>query len=176
MVTRVLATAGLLLVLLAATASCTGGTPDEPSAAPVVPSSSPAVSAAASQAPGASPSRGPSPRPSPSLSPTPVGDPAPPELIGEWHTAVTNGEQVTLRLQETLYGITRGAGVGSGKLVVQGGEITFFGSQLCEGTGTYRWSLADGALTFTPVGPDACGGRSLVLDGFTYTGGPDPSP
>lgn len=76
---------------------------------------------------------------------------------------------VELRIRENRYGITRGAGAATGQLSVEGDRITFSGSNLCEGTGTYSWSLEGGAVTFTAVGTDPCGGRVDVLDGITYT-------
>ena len=120
----------------------------------------------------------PSPSPTPAPSPTPPALPAPPELVGTWRTVIevrsgaqTLSPDVELRLQETRYGITRGAGAHPGKISVGGDRITFYASDICDGTGIYRWSLADGKLTFRSVEPDPCGGRADVLDGISYTSG-----
>ncbi len=89
-----------------------------------------------------------------------------------WHTALSETDQVELRLHEDLYGITRGPEGQPGRIAVQGDEIAFYrsiSSISCNGTGTYRWSLHEGSLTFTSIEPDPCGGRSAVLDGITYT-------
>ena len=74
-----------------------------------------------------------------------------------------------LRLHDNLYGITRGPVNEPGKIAVQGDQIALDSNILCKGTGTYRWSLHEGSLTFTSIEPDPCGGRSAALDGFTYT-------
>jgi hypothetical protein len=103
-------------------------------------------------------------------SPTPP-DPAPAELIGSWQTMLGT-EQVTLDLAEHSYRVHRGPDVLGGRLAVRDDEIDFSHSTLCEGTGTYRWSLAAGALTFTPIQKDACRGRAEWLDGQTYTKAP----
>lgn len=56
-----------------------------------------------------------------------------------------------------------------GDIKVVGGTIIFSGSNICDGTGTYRWSIESEALTFTASDGDPCPGRSEVLDGVTYT-------
>ena len=97
-------------------------------------------------------------------------DTAPPELEGAWRSDLGGGDRVTLTLRGTTYLISRGGNAGSGVTSVAGDTIVFSGSNLCEGMGTYRWSLDSEALTFTATGAaDPCGGRMQVLDGVTYT-------
>jgi hypothetical protein len=103
-------------------------------------------------------------------SPTPP-DPAPTELIGSWQLTLGT-EQVTLDLAEHSYRVHRAPDVVGGRIAVRGDEIDFSHSTLCEGTGTYRWTLAAGALTFTSLQKDACRGRAEYLDGQTYTKAP----
>jgi hypothetical protein len=94
--------------------------------------------------------------------------PAPHELQGAWVTVLYDGEQVTLTLSESYYGITRGPNHASGAIAVHGDRIEFSQSSLCIGTGGYRWSLTQDSLLFTNVLSDQCGGRREVLDGQTY--------
>lgn len=157
---RAVATVALLLM----TASCAGAQPPPSTASSVAATAAPSPSVATPLP--ASPSPRPSPSPSPSA---PPGGPAPPELTGAWHTALSASDQVELRLHDNLYGITRGPVNEPGKIAIQGDQIAFYSSILCKGTGTYRWSLHDGSVTFTSIEPDPCGGRSAVLDGITYT-------
>lgn len=109
--------------------------------------------------------------PTTSPSPTPVENPAPAELHGLWETEFdvpgsANGT-ASMTLSEGRYLInTMGIPV-AGSIAVRGDEIEFFDSDACDGTGTYRWSLADGALTFTVV-RDGCPGRRQLLDGATF--------
>jgi hypothetical protein len=109
-----------------------------------------------------------SPRPtaSPTAQPTERPDAAPEELQGEWQT--TNGDPATLTILRTSYHVRRGGGFGRGNISVDGEEIVFSGSDLCEGSGTYVWQIEDGTLTFTPVDDDPCGGRTAVLIDRVY--------
>jgi hypothetical protein len=99
-------------------------------------------------------------------------DPAPQALQGTWVTVLKDGsnQQVTLRLGETSYGISRGTDGASGTIAVRGDLIEFFRSSACVGTGSYRWSLTGGSLAFTEsaLGSEACPGRGEVLNGYTY--------
>jgi hypothetical protein len=147
-----------VVLTLAGCGSTVTATPEPTATVPV----SPSVSVVAS--PVATPKASKSPR---APSPTPP-DPAPAELIGSWHATVGT-EQVTLDLAEHSYRVHRGADVLGGRLAVRDDEIDFSHSTLCEGTGTYRWSLAADALTFTPIQKDECKGRAEWLDGQTYT-------
>lgn len=52
---------------------------------------------------------------------------------------------------------------GSGQVTVEGDAIEFYGSNLCEGSGDYTWTVEGDVLTFTMIGTDPCSGRSDVL-------------
>ena len=80
-------------------------------------------------------------------------------------------EKVTLDLAEHTYRVHRGPELVGGRIAVRGDEIDFSHSNVCEATGTYRWTLEAGALTFTSIQRDLCG-RAKVLDGQTYTKAP----
>jgi hypothetical protein len=93
---------------------------------------------------------------------------APTQLIGSWSTTLDSGDMLTLTLTDKSYRLTRGPNSGSGRIAVQGDEIEFSGSNLCDGTGTYHWSIDGDSLTFTAFGPaDTCGG-TRVLAGQVY--------
>jgi len=51
------------------------------------------------------------------------------------------------------------------------GDRVVFNSPHCErGSGTYRWSIDSGELTFEPLEPlDPCPGRLIFLEGVVYT-------
>jgi len=87
---------------------------------------------------------------------------APPELAGQWRRNV-QGQEVTLTLDGGGYHIQRGPASGSGRISVDGDEIEFFGSGLCNGSGTYTWAFEDGRLRFTEIVADPCDGRTSVL-------------
>jgi hypothetical protein len=150
-----------VVLILAGCGGTVTATPEPPATVAVSPSVAVVSSPVATPKPSKSP-RAPSPTPP---------DPAPAELIGSWHATVGT-EQVTLDLAEHSYRVHRGSDVLGGRLAVRDDEIDFSHSTLCEGTGTYRWSLAAGALTFTPIQKDACRGRAEWLDGQTYTKAP----
>jgi hypothetical protein len=109
-----------------------------------------------------------SPQPTESATPLPTerADMAPEVLQGEWQT--TNGDPATLTILRTSYQVRRGGGFGRGNISVDGQEIVFSGSELCEGSGTYEWQIEDGTLTFTPLDDDPCGGRTAVLIDRVY--------
>jgi hypothetical protein len=101
---------------------------------------------------------------------TAAADAAPPEMEGTWRTDLGNGDRVTLTLRGTDYIIQRGGNSGNGDISVDGDLIIFSGSSLCDGVGTYQWSVEGDSLTLTPTeSGDPCGGRLPVLDGVTYT-------
>ena len=109
--------------------------------------------------------------PTASPSPTPVEHPAPTELQGLWEAEfeVPGGGlgTATLTVSEGRYIVnTMGVPI-IGSIAVRGDEIEFFDSDACDGRGSYRWSLEDGALTFTVV-RDGCPGRKQLLDGVTF--------
>lgn len=66
------------------------------------------------------------------------------------------------------YQITRGGNTGSGKVSVTSDVVRFFGSELCDGVGDYRWTVSDEALTLESVEPDACPRRAEALEGVPY--------
>ena len=103
----------------------------------------------------------PSPSPSPSPTVNFLEPTVPAELAGTWRRSV-GGQTVDLSLQ-VGYTIQRGAGRGSGRVTIDGDDIEFHGSNLCEGSGIYTWVVEDDTLTFTMVGTDPCSGRSEVL-------------
>lgn len=106
----------------------------------------------------------------PTTSTTAAADAAPPELEGTWRTYLGNSDRVALTLRGTSYQISRGGNSGTGDISVEGDTIVFSGSSLCDGVGTYQWSIGGEALTFTAGDAgDPCGGRRPVLDGVTYT-------
>jgi hypothetical protein len=158
---RFLAAAAVL-----ALAGCGGTVTATPEPAATVPVS-PSVSVVAS--PVATPKANKSPRP-PSPTPTPP-DPAPAELIGSWQMMLGT-EKVTLDLAEHTYRVRRGPESVGGGIAVRGDEIDFSHSNVCEATGTHRWTVEAGALTFTSIQRDPCSGRAKVLDGQTYTKAP----
>jgi hypothetical protein len=94
------------------------------------------------------------------------------ELEARWRTTLDNGEAVTLLLRVDSYRIARGLASGTGKIAVDGDVITFSNSNLCDGIGTYRWSLEGDMLTLTLTGGDPCRGRTEVLAGQTFVRSP----
>lgn len=142
--------AGLALLLISGCAGSTASPTPEPVTGP-----SAAVTAAGQTT-------------APSLEPTSPDTTAPAELVGSWVTQLDSGDKLTLTLTDKSYRLTRGPNSGSGRISVRGGEIEFSLSNLCDGTGTYRWSINGDSLTFTAFGPaDPCGG-TRVLDGQVY--------
>ena len=103
-------------------------------------------------------------------------DAAPPEIRGQWiSTDPASGGEVNLMLGTTSFTIDRedvpgqGGGVRtSGKISVEGDTIEFSLGESCQGSGSYTWALEGEMLTFALQGVDECG-RSVVLDGITYT-------
>ena len=79
----------------------------------------------------------------PAQSSTPTLDTAVTALFGQWRTAISAGDNVTLSLREGVYAIGRGAATGRGRMKVSAREAEFSGSDLCDGIGIYRWSLQE---------------------------------
>ena len=102
-----------------------------------------------------------------SISATTDSDAAPSELSGDWRTEVA-GDSVTLTIGQNSYRIQRGSDTGSGRIAFKGAEISFLRSDLCEGEGTYSWTVEGSQLRLTAVSPDPCPRRE-VLDGVVYT-------
>lgn len=92
---------------------------------------------------------------------TPAPDAAPPELAGTWRRNLA-GVEILLTFQDTGYLIRRGGNMGSGAISVDGDQIAFSGSSLCDGVGTYTWELDQGRLRLTEV-EEPCTGRSDAL-------------
>ena len=88
--------------------------------------------------------------------------PAPAELQGRWQTVINDADKPFLTLTDFKYTIERGLS-GTGSIAVAGDHISFFGSNLCSGTGQYTWSLVSGTLRFDSVTPDPCQERSEVI-------------
>jgi hypothetical protein len=78
-----------------------------------------------------------------------------------WRRVVL-GEEVHLTLRDTGYHIQRGPAAGSGRISVTGDQIEFFGSNLCDGRGTYTWSFEEERLRLTEI-DDPCSGRTDVF-------------
>jgi hypothetical protein len=141
--------------------------PDVPSRAtwllPVVAVVVTLAACAATQTTAPSPTASTAPSPSPIPSPTVnfLEPTVPAEIAGTWRRSVA-GQTVDLSLQ-VGYTIQRGAGRGSGRVRIDGNNIEFHDSDLCEGSGIYTWVVEDDTLTFTMVGTDPCSGRSEVL-------------
>jgi hypothetical protein len=86
---------------------------------------------------------------------------APRALFGTWRTTL-GGQPLSLRITESTYRIVRGSNVGEGSVRVDDDQIEFFDSSLCSGTGTYRWTITDGALSLFPL-DEPCQGRAEAL-------------
>jgi hypothetical protein len=144
---------GLVFVL----AACSGQTPATPPGSTATAVEASRVSTIAAATPLATPA----PAATPAF-------PAPAELIGRWRLELGPGDVSILTIAETRYTIAR-LGIGQGRIAVRGDEIDFLKSNLCDGIGTYRWSIEGDALHLTPVGVDQCPGRADALWNKTYT-------
>lgn len=78
------------------------------------------------------------------------------------------GETVVLTLDGNGYHIQRGPESGGGRISVSGTTITFSGSTLCPGVGTYTWSIPEGRLRLEIV-EDPCDGRVPALARGTFS-------
>jgi hypothetical protein len=88
--------------------------------------------------------------------------PAPAALQGRWRTVINDQDKPVLTLTDFKYTIERGL-TGTGSISVAGDHISFFGSNLCSGTGQYTWSVENGTLRFDSLAPDPCPERSDVI-------------
>ena len=114
----------------------------------------------------APPTIAPTTAPTKTLAPTPAL-PAPAALQGRWRAAIAPGVAI---LAFTATGYTQTwLGGGSGRIEVEGDEITFSGSLECPGSGTYRWSIEGDKLHLEPVGTDPCPFRADWAGNRTYT-------
>ena len=98
----------------------------------------------------------------------PPVDAAPEALQGSWSAVLGPGDVAILDIRATSYKIDRGGIGGLGHISVMGDEITFSRVASCMGEGTYRWSVEDGILTFTKLGPDDPCPRQGMLVGYEY--------
>jgi hypothetical protein len=159
---RLLACLGLVLLV---TGACVSSTPSGSLGSPTDPT------VAVPSPPTTTTTRQPStPRPTPSRPPATASapvNPAPAELRGTWLTTVGQ-TRVELTIQANTYRIVRGGNSGQGKVEVVDDVIRFYGANLCSGFGRYTWETVEDRLTFTPLGPEPCAGRTDVLVGTTY--------
>jgi len=72
-----------------------------------------------------------------------------------------------LDISPNRYNLRR-VGGGSGPIEVRGDRITFLPSSLCDGRGTYQWTISGEELTLTMVEKDQCPGRSDSLDDMVF--------
>lgn len=103
----------------------------------------------------------PTQEPPPSPTPMPTASAVPRALFGTWRTTL-GGQPLSLGITESTYRIVRGSNAADGSVRVDGDQIEFFGSTLCDGTGTYRWTITDGSLSFFPL-EEPCPGRAEAL-------------
>ena len=94
--------------------------------------------------------------------------PAPAELQGRWLAEIP--DVAILTFTATNFTISW-LGGGSGRIEVEGDEITFRGSPnpQCPGGGTYRWSIEGDKLHLEPVGTDPCPFQAEWAGNRTYT-------
>jgi hypothetical protein len=144
------------LIITLLLAACTAAAPSD-DADPSVPSEPP------SSAPSVAPTVDPTPDETPEPSPSPAASVGPRELFGTWRTTLA-GEPLSLNITESTYRIVRGSNSANGSVSMSGDQIEFFGSNLCAGTGVYRWTIGeDGALSFSPIETEPCDGRLEAL-------------
>ena len=93
--------------------------------------------------------------------------PAPAELQGRWRAEI-EGAPALLTFTATNYAISWRGG-GSGRIEVEGDEITFSGAPGCPGSGTYQWSIEGDTLHLVPVGTDPCPFRAEWARKGPYT-------
>lgn len=94
--------------------------------------------------------------------------PVPGALAGVWHTRFEGADQ-KLALSGTSYEVyTDPADKAVGVVSVRGSQLTFSGSNTCQGSGTYRWSVLRSTLRLTLVGSDPCP-RSGLLPGRSWS-------
>lgn len=155
---RVLVALVLAVLLSAGCGSPPGESSREPSGTSAYPTPPPT--------PGATLTQGGTPSARPSASPAAT---IPPELRGTWRAVLAPGDVATLEIGLGSYSISR-VGRGSGGVRIVGAdEVDLFGSDLCPGTGRYRWSADPTSLRLVAIEPDPCTGRADALAGRTYT-------
>ncbi len=147
----------LMAVVAQSVAGCSGPGAGTASPPPATVAPTP-TSAAPTIAPTTAPTKAPSSTPA---------LPAPAPLQGRWRAVIEPGVAI-LAFTATEYTQTW-LGGGSGRIEVEGDEITFSGSIACPGSGTYRWSIEGDKLHLEPVGTDACPFRADWAGDRTYT-------
>lgn len=145
------------MAVLLASLCVAGCAAADPSAEPSVNPGSPSASVESSSVPSPSPT----PELTASATPMPSESAAPRALFGTWRTTL-GGQPLSLGITESTYRIVRGSNAAEGSVRVDGDQIEFFGSSLCGGTGTYRWMITDGSLSFFPL-EEPCPGRAEAL-------------
>ena len=81
---------------------------------------------------------------------------------------INDNDKPVLTITDFKYTIER-LGMGTGGIEVHGDQISFSGSNLCPGTGTYTWSITDGVLMLQFVEADPCANRSDAIRGRPFT-------
>jgi hypothetical protein len=95
----------------------------------------------------------------------------PGQLAGLWALPLGNGDYQDLLLADSRFEFfvnNPSGGFAFGDVSVSGDTITFYSSNRCSGTGTYRWSVSDGGLTFVSLTADPCP-RAQYLPAGTWT-------
>jgi hypothetical protein len=93
----------------------------------------------------------------------------PSEVVGSWQTVLPDGDELRLTLSDRGYQISRvGAGTASGRLDADGAQLVFSNSLVCDGTGTYTFTVTDTSLQLAATTPDECPGRAAAIDGHTF--------
>jgi hypothetical protein len=81
---------------------------------------------------------------------------------------INDADKPVLTITDFKYTIER-LGIGTGAVAVDGDQISFFGSNLCAGRGSYGWSIESGTLTLRPVDADPCPNRSDAIANRPFT-------
>jgi len=76
------------------------------------------------------------------------------------------GDNVTPIIVQTGYSLVRGGFSGHGHISVHRDQIEFSRANQCaDGSGTYRWQISGGTLTFDPIGArDPCPRVSVLKE------------
>jgi hypothetical protein len=148
----------LTAVLAQSVAACSGQASGAVSPPPATVAPAP-TSAAPTSAPTTAPTKAPAATPA-----------APPALLGRWRAEIPPTFALLTIKPYAGYTIDW-INTGSGRIEVEGDEITFSGSPnpQCPGSGTYRWSIEGDKLHLEPVGTDPCPFRADWAGNRTYT-------
>jgi hypothetical protein len=88
--------------------------------------------------------------------------PIPAPLAGEWHARFGSVDQKIAFSGDSYRVWVKPDDVARGLAAVQGSRVRLYGSTTCGGSGTYRWSVVHGVLTFRQVGEDPCPRAQLL--------------